>query len=100
VFVIRNLRRFFANDVAMTLAAFLAFVVMGYASLPLWLAVIGGALLVTPSMVELMLLWRRQAVVPTNRGLISFCAEALGNGVCGAVAGFFIGYGIHAYFGQ
>src|SRR6185369_5648892 len=91
VSVIRNLRHLFVRDEAMTLAAFLAFVAMGYATLPLWLAVIFGALLATPSLVELMLIWRRHAVVPTNRGLMSFFAESLGNAMGGAVAGFFIG---------
>jgi len=72
--------------------------IMGYARGPLWLAVVGGALFWVPSMVELILLKQRHPSVPTNWKVLSFYLGALGNGMCAAVAGYFMGFGWRAYF--
>src|SRR3979490_710905 len=94
----RRLWSFLQNGDAMSFVAVVVFCVMGYVHGPLWLAFVGGALFGLPSVVELVLLKQSHPSVPTNWKVLSFYLGALGNGMCAAVAGYFMGYGWRAYF--
>ena len=94
----RRLWSFLQNGDAMSFVAVVVFCVMGYVHGPLWLAFVGGALFGLPSVVELVLLKQSHPSVPTNWKVVSFYLGALGNGMCAAVAGYFMGYGWRAYF--
>ena len=73
---------------------------MGLLQLSIWPAIIGGALFGAPGLAQLVLLRRGYPEVPTSWRLIGFYAEAIVHGVGAGMAGYFVGYGISAYWGM
>jgi hypothetical protein len=84
---------------ALSFIAILIFMVMGFLKVSIWPAIIGGALFGTPSLAQLVLIKRDHPDVPTSWRVIGFYAEAIFQGVCAGMAGYFVGYGISAYWG-
>jgi hypothetical protein len=65
----------------------------------IWPAIIGGALFGAPSLAQLVLLKRGYPYLPTSWRVIGIYAEAIFHGVGAGMAGYFVGYGIRAYWG-
>ena len=65
----------------------------------IWPAILGGALFGAPGLAQLVLLKRDNPDVPTSWRLIGFYVEAILHGVGAGIAGYFVGYGIRAYWG-
>jgi hypothetical protein len=84
---------------ALSFVAITIFMVMGVLQVSIWPAIIGGALFGAPGLAQLMLLKRDYPSVPTSWRLIGFYGEAILHGVGAGVAGYFVGYGIRAYWG-
>jgi hypothetical protein len=84
---------------ALSFVAITIFVVMGFLQVSIWPAIIGGALFGAPGLAQLVLLKRDYPNVPTSWRLIAFYAEAIFLGVCAGMAGYFVGFGIRAYWG-
>ena len=93
-------RRLVDDSEAWGFVCIMVFAVMGYIHSPLWVALLGGALFGVPSLVRMMLMVRDTKVkVPLSWELLSIYGRAIGHGVAAAVAGFFMGWGIRAYWG-
>jgi hypothetical protein len=96
----RWVERLLERNEAWAFVCIAVFMAMGYVHGPLWLAIIGGALFGTPSLLRMLLMVRDARVpIPLSRKLVSFYLGTVGNGVAAAVAGFFMGWGIRAYWG-
>ena len=72
---------------------------MGFLQTPIWPALLGGALFGTPSLAQLVLLKKGYPKVPTSWRIIGFYTEAILLGISAGVAGYFMGFGAHAYWG-
>jgi hypothetical protein len=93
----KRLRTLVDRD-AMTFAAVIVFVVMGYNRSPLWVAIAGGALFGVPSMVDLILLKNRHVRMPADWRALTIYLQALGQGIGAGLAGFFMGLGFRTYW--
>lgn len=95
----RWLDRFVEHSELWGFVCIAVFAVMGYIHSPLSVALVGGVLFGLPNLVRMVLKKREHRGVPTDLRILLFYLQALVHGVAAALAGFFIGWGVRAYWG-